>query len=209
MDSAPSQQQEPALSETIPRLTLSLTGWKKLSARIARWPINAVTYTIRRVEDSSDRPCLFKWSPSDLILRLCYANNGEMKETSVAEPQGPVPRHKPDFSGPFPVNSTDVIELWPATETTLYGTLPDRYGPLLDVGGRYEILWAGGEITQWAWGTKQDYQGQGQIVPRGPKLALPAGPRFRFTALTPHWQPDPQNRIRPPRPSLIDPAARV
>jgi hypothetical protein len=187
-----------------------LTGWKKLPARIANWPINAIAVTIKREEDGLDKPCLFKWSPSDFILHLCSANNGEMKEALVAELQGPAPRYEPDFPGLFPVNGMDLIELWPAAETMLYSTLPDRYRPLLDVGGRYEILWAGCEITQWTWGTKRDHQGQDQIMPPGPKIILPAGPRFRFTALSPHWRPQNQNQNQNrPRPALIEPSARV
>lgn len=208
MDSAPRQQPKPAALETTPRLTLSLTGWKNSSARIAHWPTNAIIFRIKREEDGVDRPCLFKWRPSDLILRLCSASDGEMKEAPVAEPQGAAPRHVPDSPGPFPVDGLDVLELWPAAETTLYGNLPERYGPQLKVGGQYEILWAGGEIAQWAWKTKREHQSQGQIMPSGPKIILPASPRFRFTALSPQWllQDPYQNR---PRLALIQPSARV
>ncbi|KAL4746636.1 hypothetical protein BDW72DRAFT_210224 [Aspergillus terricola var. indicus] len=196
MDLAPPQQPKPA-PEATPRLTLSLTGWKKLSARIANWPTNALAFTIKYEDDGLNKPCLFKWSPSDLILRLCPANDGKMKEAPVAEPQGSAPRHEPDSPGPFS----------PAAETTLYGTPPERYGPLLDVGRQYEVLWAGGEIAQWAWGTKREHQSQGQFMPPGPKITLPAGSRFRFTAHTPHWRPQNQtlNQNRP-RPPLVEPS---
>ncbi|KAL4988952.1 hypothetical protein BDW68DRAFT_158060 [Aspergillus falconensis] len=46
-----------------PRLTLSLTGWTKLSARVSKWAINAISFTIRRAKDGYDGPCVFQWSP--------------------------------------------------------------------------------------------------------------------------------------------------
>jgi hypothetical protein len=133
MDSAPRQQPKPAALETTPRLTLSLTGWKNLSAQIAHWPTNAIIFRIKREEDGVDRPCIFKWRPSDLILGLCSASYGEMKEAPVAESQGPAPRQVPDSPSPFPIDGLDVPELWPAAETTLYGTLPKRHGPRLNI----------------------------------------------------------------------------
>ncbi|KAL2822910.1 hypothetical protein BJX63DRAFT_1396 [Aspergillus granulosus] len=154
-------------------------------------------------------PCLFKWRPSDLILRLCSGNNAEMEEEPAVELQSPAPRCELFIHGPFTVNGMDLIELEPAAETTLYGTLPDRYEPLLKVGGRYEILLAGGEIEQWTWGANRDHQGQGQPMPPGPKISLPAGPRFRFTTLSPHWWLRPQGQNQRRRTPLIEPSARV
>ncbi|KAL3467891.1 hypothetical protein BJX64DRAFT_247655 [Aspergillus heterothallicus] len=52
---SPSQRQRPTtVSEPTTRLTLDLTGWRKLFARVADWPSNAIALTIKREEDGSD-----------------------------------------------------------------------------------------------------------------------------------------------------------
>jgi hypothetical protein len=87
-------------------------------------------------------------------------------------------RSESGLHGALILDDIEVTELRPAVETTLYATLPDQYGQLLRVGAWYEIQRAGGDIEQWVWGTKEDYKGQ--IVPPAPKIALPAGARFRY-----------------------------
>ncbi|KAJ0421357.1 hypothetical protein BJY00DRAFT_323342 [Aspergillus carlsbadensis] len=223
MDSAPHQQPILALTEPeqAPRLTVSLNGWKKLSAKVANWPSNAITITIKREPDGSDRPCVFRWDPASapLILRR-LSNNGEMQEAPVTAPtpQGPTPEHDSPL-GPFSANNKDTIELWPAAEIAIYATLPERYGPLLDVGGLYEVVlaWGGCDIAHWAWGTTLDHLVQGQHllaleppVARIPlTLTVSPGARFSFTALTPHWRPELAHQNKAPRPPLIDPSARL
>ncbi|KAL6228922.1 hypothetical protein BDW75DRAFT_235574 [Aspergillus navahoensis] len=132
--------QQPTLAltepEQAPRLTVLLNGWKKLSAKVANWPSNAIAITIKREPDGSDRPCMFRWNPASAPLILhCLSNNGEMQDAPVTAPtpQGPTLEHD-SLLGPFSANSKDTIELWPAAETEIYTTLPECYGPLLDVG---------------------------------------------------------------------------
>jgi hypothetical protein len=198
-----------AASAITPRLTLSLSGWRQLSARIADWPANAISITIRREEDGSGTPCVFHWSPPDLILRISLAP-GEVTEAPVTELQDPASHGEVGVGAPVAVPGTHLIELWPGGETTLYGTIPDKYGPMLRVGGQYEVVWPGGEITQWALGTKIDHQGRHHLRPPGPNITMAAGPRFRLTAVTPQWwlqrQNKNKNRRRLP---LFDPSARV
>ncbi|KAL3442779.1 hypothetical protein BJX65DRAFT_321155 [Aspergillus insuetus] len=130
---APHHQPTLALTEPeqAPRLAVSLNGWKKLSAKVANWPGTAIAVTIKRERDGSGRPCVFRWSPenSPLILRL-LSNNGEMQEAPVTASTPP----RPTLERPFSANSKDTLELGPAAETTIYATLPEWYGSLLDVG---------------------------------------------------------------------------
>jgi hypothetical protein len=164
---------------------------------------------IKREEDGSGRPCVYKWSPPDLVLRIYPSSQEEGTEAPVTQPQG-LTSDESGLSAPFSVPSADLIELWPGAETTVYGTIPEKYGPMLRVGGQYEVVWPGGDITEWTWGTKTDYQAQDRLVPPRPDITLLAGPRFRFTAVTPQWwlQRQHQNQ-KPRRLRLLDPSTRV
>jgi hypothetical protein len=131
-----------AVSEKTPRLSLSLTGWRQLSARIDNWPANAISVMIKREEDGSGRPCVFKWSPLDLVLRIYPSSREEGTEAPVTQPQG-LASDESGLSAPFSVPSADLIELWPGAEATVHGTIPEKYGPMLRVGGQYEVVWPG------------------------------------------------------------------
>ncbi|KAL2794869.1 hypothetical protein BJX66DRAFT_325065 [Aspergillus keveii] len=182
-----------AVSEKTPRLSLSSTGWRQLSARIDNWPANAISVMIKREEDGSGRPCVFKWSPLDLVLRIYPSSQEEGTETPVTQPQG-LASDESGLSAPFSVPSADLIELWPRAEATVYGTIPEKYGPMLRVGGQYET----------------DYQAQDRLVPPGPEITLLASPRFRITAVTPQWWLQRQHRNQKPRRlRLLDPSTRV
>jgi hypothetical protein len=64
-------------------------------------------------------------------------------------------------------------EVAPGEEIDSTSILPRKHRAKMVEGEKYELLWPGGEISIWDWGTKKDHWGQGLNV-KSPNICLPA-----------------------------------
>lgn len=135
--------------------------------------------TIRRAEDDSDRPCIFRWtvthdawSPSGFML-FQHTPNGLKKL------EGKFPR-------PLPQNLkvqgySEIQELLPGQTM---GWNIGSPGPFLDQlvpGEKYELFWPGAGYALWDWGTLKEHWNQEIGVNSGlPPLVIPGGVSSSF-----------------------------
>jgi hypothetical protein len=129
--------------------------------------------TIQRTRDSHEEPCIFNWSahddgygPSGFLLFRHTANGLrkiDIDGDSFAAPQTP-----------FLVDgwNQSLWELAPEGRVRFMATLPSRYRKELVMGAKYELVWPGGEIAIWDWGTTKQHLNQ-ELGAKSPKICLP------------------------------------
>ncbi|KAL4881102.1 hypothetical protein BJY04DRAFT_218619 [Aspergillus karnatakaensis] len=168
-----------------PRLSLSLTGWRQLSARVANWPTNAITFTIRREEGGSGKPCIFRWNPnpSSLILRR-QNSKGEMEEAPVTS----LPHNL------IPIRIPRTIQ---TTSLSSHREHKSRFRAHCQRNtDQYCCMASAAASSQ-------------NLTPARINIILVAGPSFFFQALTPHWPGPPPFNPKRPRPRVLEANARV
>lgn len=143
-----------------------------------------IDFAITRSQDDSDqRSIIFRWSPfatSGFVL-LRHSVNG-IEEVYV------------DHSRVIRLAEEDTVlvngynqylwELPPGGKVEFRATLPERYQRQLVPDSRYELLWPGGNIVIWEWGTIPEHLNQElkAISTKEHALVLPGGPHVSFTA---------------------------
>ncbi|RAK98564.1 uncharacterized protein BO80DRAFT_466779 [Aspergillus ibericus CBS 121593] len=80
-------------------------------------------------------------------------------------------------------------------------SFPDTWKKLLQPGHTYDLLWTGGEVSHWDWGTHTDVGTE----PKGPPVIVPGGAHITFTMEEGEWPSVP----RPATPPLIQASERV
>jgi hypothetical protein len=152
-----------------------------------------IELTLKRAEDGHSSPCIFHWSPNIhgflatgfILLHITAASiveRVEIDHTGLLK--------LPEEVAPLVVGSGNhfLWELAPGCETTFVATLPERYQRVLVPGDKYQLVWPGGEIDVWDWGTIHEHANQ-ELRPRStddnphkPRLILPGGPSISFQA---------------------------
>jgi hypothetical protein len=162
----------------VPCLSLEIKGSTTLSSTLP-YPID---FTIIQSE-KDDSPCIVRWSPET----NCFTDSGLLlahrdPETNILE-KIPVDHTTGLVKLPENADALEITEwspnLWelsPGTEITIRSTLPERYyTALANVSNREEceLVWPGGEIALWKWGTIRE--NVGQKLKARPKLLLLGG----------------------------------
>ncbi|KAJ5157153.1 uncharacterized protein N7482_008253 [Penicillium canariense] len=178
-------------------------------------------FTIRRLpthRDHDSRPCLFKWSPvGDGFVRggfilLCHvpsADGDGPADESIALQKveiAPEPNYNPALVQSGSVRITKwtprLWELKTGESISFQSSLPEHWERQLRPGETYELLWPGGTIGLWDWGSKQERLGQelracsetGRDV-----LVLPGGVRTLFSVRSVPSLPVPRASPEPVR----------
>ncbi|KAH7124361.1 hypothetical protein EDB81DRAFT_219674 [Dactylonectria macrodidyma] len=133
-----------------------------------------VLVTLRRSNDSNEgKPCILSWSQYDaaaafMLFHHTPNNNGlrkiDIEGDPAAAPQAPL------IVGGW---NGSLRELTPGGSVRFMATLPKRYRRELVSGEKYELVWPGGEIAIWDWGSKEQHSGQ-RLDEKVPKICLPA-----------------------------------
>lgn len=132
-----------------------------------------VLVTIRRIRDSHEEPCIFRWrvhddgyGPSGFLL-LRHMANGlrkiDIEGHAFAASQAPLLVDGWNLA---------LRELAPGGMVQFMVTLPHRYRKELVMGAKYELVWPGGEIAIWDWGTIKQHLNQ-ELGAKSPKICLP------------------------------------
>ncbi|KAL5327672.1 hypothetical protein ACEPPN_005373 [Leptodophora sp. 'Broadleaf-Isolate-01'] len=157
-----------------PHLKLELTLGRELTAESRCY----VLVTIHRAgSDSHDSPCILSWDQNDAIAALLlfqHTSDGLRKIEIASETENPTSK-TPALQTSFKVNGSNpsLRELAPGGKERFMMTMPKRFRDVLVEGEKYELVWPGGEIVIWDWGTKKEYLGM-ELGRKMPKTCLPA-----------------------------------
>jgi hypothetical protein len=145
---------------------------------------------LRRAADGHIRPCIFNWNPNtqgflELGFILLHVTADSTKKVEL-DTTGLVT--VPKQITPLVVGSGQQFfwELSPECEITFVATLPERYHKILVPGENYQLVWPGGDIDFWDWGTISDHANQElrprsiDEVPQKPRLVLPGASSNSF-----------------------------
>ncbi|OQD84312.1 hypothetical protein PENANT_c013G06838 [Penicillium antarcticum] len=126
--------------------------------------------TIRRLpthRGSDSRPCLFKWSPvgdgfvPNGFILLCHVRSAEERITLQRVEIAPDPAYNPALVQSSSVQispwTSSLWELKTGDSVSFRTSLPDHWERQLRPGTTYELLWPGGTIGLWEWGTIQQH----------------------------------------------------
>jgi hypothetical protein len=150
-----------------------------------------IHFTIKYLHALAGKPVIFEWSPhihgfieSGFVL-LHHATTD--LEALTVDHSGLV-----DISrdGPLLVNgwNQNLWELTPEASVEFQTSLPGRYQMLLKPGETYTLLWPGGEVPTWDFGTIREHIGQ-ELQERTHPLVLPGRSHITFSTHTeyPSW----------------------
>lgn len=178
------------------------------SDEIAKNGTEGIVITFHRAhDDGHDQACIFYWSGgrdgfvSDRVFLLHHTTDGQLEKVHGVEYEGSLYEtpNLPEISQ----WDHSFRELSPGGSDRFYQPIPDRYQNALIPGERYELVWSGGEICWWTWGTIKEHEGQARDS-KPPPLILPGGPRLSFTAVAEHPPP-----VRQPSPPPIQASERM
>lgn len=156
------------------------------SDTIAKTGKDGILITLTRAHDGHDQPCIFYWSgsrdgfASDGFLLLHRAADDQLEKIEVSSHDGP--RLEAPIKDKISPWDHHIRELTPGASDRFYQKIPQRYRDALVPGERYELVWAGGEVCWWAWGTIQQHEGQPRDY-KPPSLVCPGGSYLSFTAI--------------------------
>ncbi|KAJ5477667.1 hypothetical protein N7530_003176 [Penicillium desertorum] len=142
----------------------------------------------REVNDPETRPCIIHWDPvkdglgqSGIILLCRESETDEWQPLQVDPQQLPAkPLHPQEVS----IEDPYFKQLDPGDSVSWSVDLPSVYFDALGTGYSYEILWGGGEIPLWDWGTLSERStSHRQLAPKSPAIVLPNGPHQPFEVI--------------------------
>ena len=150
-----------------------------------------IQFTIKHPKALTAKPVIFEWSPyihgyTKLGFVLLHHSTTDLEVIAVDHSSlVDISRH-----GPLEVNgwNQDLWELASGDSITIPTTLPGRYQKLLKPDETYTLLWPGGEIATWEYGTLREHIGQ-ELKDKDNPLVLPGGPHITFSTHTefPPW----------------------
>lgn len=167
-----------------PRLSLEIRDSERLSLTLPY----LIEFSIARSQDGIDgRSVILRWSPAvdgfgASGLRILRHTAHGLEKVDV-DHSGLL---NIQDDGPILVNgyNQSLWEIPPGGKVTFAATFPERYQKQLISGERYDLIWPGGHIPIWEWGTVKDHMNE-ELAPRLSEenwLTLPEGPRISFTA---------------------------
>ena len=160
---------------------------------------DGILITLTRSHDGHGQPCIFYWSgsrdgfASDGFLLLHRTADNQLEKIEVSSHDGPrLQTPIKDEVSPWDHN---IRELAPGGSDRFYQKIPQRYRDALVPGERYELVWAGGEVCWWDWGTIKQHDGQARDS-KPPPLIMPGGSSLSFIVIA--EQPLPVRQPSPP-----------
>jgi hypothetical protein len=124
-----------------------------------------VDFTIRRAKkDGLDRPCIFRWHPlfdvfssQGLILLHNTPTGDGVEACAVDHAKSSVPPKENAIVMDRGRGDDYLWELPPGGEAHGSVTLPEHYHQAMQAGETYTLLYPGGEVAMWDWGTKSEH----------------------------------------------------
>lgn len=158
----------------------------ELSITLPHW----IFFKLRRAPDDTSKSCIFWWN-----TYLAFVN-AEIVLLHMTE-QGPERVHVDPQIVPVRSDADAVAvtrwepyfeELPPCGEIKLAALLPMHYQQKLKAGETYQLLWPGGRLNMWDWGSKAEHIGRELKSWRTrespqPRLIVPASEPITFTAI--------------------------
>lgn len=151
-----------------------------------------IEFTLRRAKtDCSDRPCIIRWSPTIdgfssaglILLREDNTATGGFEPCAVDQSGLSEPSDQDAIVVDHHGRDKFLWELAPGGEVRFAACLPARYYAAMVPDETYTLLYTGGEVALWDFGTIQEHHGQ-LMKARSPSLRIPGGARISFTART-------------------------
>jgi hypothetical protein len=176
------------VSSDLPQLCLELSASSNLSLTLPY----TIVFAIKHGDALSGKAVVFEWCPytrgfrePGFMLLHHTATNLEAitvdRHSSLLE----VSRYKPIVVNGW---NSNLWELVPGGSVTVHQSLPETYQKLLEPGETYTLLWPGGEVATWEYGTVREHIGK-ELKGRSHPIVLPGGPHITFSTHTeyPPW----------------------
>ncbi|KAF2746554.1 hypothetical protein M011DRAFT_87541 [Sporormia fimetaria CBS 119925] len=174
-----------------PKIRLSFRGSNELS----RTTTYSIVCKFEREDNETDKPVIFEWKHQPPVFgpsgfRLLHRTKTGLEEVTDVEELPKLESKKTTDKLTITGYNNGLWQLAPGASKEFLVNLPPEYQKATLVGETYELLWAGGKIGLWDWGTIQDHIGQ-ELAPRGEddQLILPAGAHVSFKVIVqePPW----------------------
>ena len=149
-----------------------------------------IQFVLRRQDAPTNKSVIFEWGP---LIHGFTKSGFVLLRSTTTEFEAMRIDHSGlvDLSrhGPLVVNgyNQDLWELAPGASVAFQLELPERFQKLLNPGETYTLLWPGGPIATWEYGTVREHIGQ-ELKHKEHSLVLPGGPHVSFSA---HTEPQP------------------
>ncbi|KAJ5602049.1 hypothetical protein N7510_011583 [Penicillium lagena] len=190
-----------------PILTLSLELQALQGNKIAKRKSNCgVVFRVHREDDGHDQVCSFFWSGmvdafgSQGLVLLRHTGDGQYERIDPPFETWRVY----DATEPVISPTTQFLRELGPDESTLrwLESFPQTWMDAMTTGGKYEIVWPGGDIRWWAWGSIVENMDRPREVSL--RAILPGAPRVTFTVIDEPPAPVYENP-RPKWPSVPTP----
>ncbi|KAF4253498.1 hypothetical protein CNMCM8812_001542 [Aspergillus fumigatus] len=194
-----------------PRLTLTLEGESCIDlSSDTSYPL--IIKIMRDEDDPQTQPCIIRWDPmTDAFgqpgIMLVRSNRDFTEDLQPVQVDSSHLRAKSVH--PREVSRSDPCfkELYPGSSVSWELDLPSVYFNSLRPGERYRILWVGGQISLWNWGTLAQLSGC-TLSPKSLPVILPGGPHQLLRILEVESDIDEVGPL-PPSPAPILASGRV
>lgn len=118
--------------------------------------------TIRRLPDTHDKASILRWSPYDNLKlpRFVLLRQVATGYEKIDVPMLKVVNNNSGEEDILSVNgyNQELVELLPGGKRDfLMVALTENYQKQCMHGNHYDLIWPGGEISMWDWGTKQEH----------------------------------------------------
>lgn len=194
-----------------PRLTLSFKAKEHLFLDLAE--SYCINFTITRDEDDPQiQPCIIHWDPIEdafgqpgiMLVRSNFDFTEDLEPAQVNCDQLQAKSLHPRV-----VSMSDPCfrQLDPGSSISYKVALPSVYFDSFLPGQCYKILWVGGQIFLWDWGTLAEHYGR-TLGPNSTAVVLPGGPRH-FLSIAPEESDIDDVGPLPPSPQPILASARM
>lgn len=193
-----------------PRLTLSFESKDQLHADDDDYRI---MFTItREADDPEIRPCIIHWDPiedgfgqSSMVMHCHPARGFEAPEIDLRKlPTKSL--HSREVSTEDPCFK----QLEPGTSVSWSAALPPVYFNARRILNHYDLIWGGGQIPLWDWGTLADFsESHRQLAPKSPAIVLPNGAHQSFEVVDDETDLEDDVGEWGPSPRPMSPSARV
>ncbi|OQD62916.1 hypothetical protein PENPOL_c010G01511 [Penicillium polonicum] len=193
-----------------PHLSLTIEGDSTVDVWVDDPTYNVLFTITRAADDPNTQSCIIHWNPVEdgcsqsgavLIFHGSHGLRLEEVDPEKLPTKLLIPRE---------VTASDPCfkELVPGSSVSWKTTLPAVHFEDSGPDAPYSILWPGGQIPIWDWGTLAEHS-ERTLAPKFPQVVLP-GPSYQ-SFVTLNYESDPEYFEDPPPPSprAISPSARV
>lgn len=150
--------------------------------------------TVRASDDAHKRPITYMWSAWGSMAKgrfvlLHETGSGELEPIEVSMLGGLVDEMYGEDEAEVSASDSEVREGFPGQQSAPVAHLMANYQTKLVPGETYHLVWPGGEIELWEWGTRHELRSKSLKLRRRrdrgvdtPALMLPPAAGITFTA---------------------------